>query len=64
MGKFNLTFRICQTSIFEDKDLKIFIDKFKLKFNEIISQFNYRNDEIYNLDETGLLFEIVPEKII
>jgi hypothetical protein len=64
MEKSNLTFKTCQTTLFEDKDLKDVIGNFMTKFNETVSKFNYENSEIYNLDETGLPFEIAPQKII
>ena len=52
MDKFNLIFKTCQTTIFEDKELKVASEKFIGDFNAIVPQFDYRNYEIYNLDET------------
>ena len=43
MDKFNVTFKTCQTAIFDDKELKDAIDKFMGYFNAIVSQFNHRD---------------------
>ena len=46
MHKFNLSFKVCQTSIIEDKDLTENINKFKNDFQALIQRLNYKNDEI------------------
>ena len=58
MGKFNLYFKVCQTLVIEDKDLTEDISNFKKDFQDLFQQLNYKNDEIYNMDETGLSYEI------
>ena len=59
MGKLNLTFRTCQNSIFEY--LKIFIDEFKLKFNEL---FHNLIIEMMKSIISMRPFEIALERII
>ena len=63
-GKFNLTFKKCQPVLIEDNDLKHEIEAFQQKFSNIVKEFNFKKGEIYNLDERGLPFEIIPRKVI
>ena len=64
MERSNLIFKSCQTTMFEDSDLIDVVNDFKRKFEELVTQFGYQNSEIYNMDETGLPFEMAPYKII
>ena len=50
--------------MFEDSDLTDVLNDFKRKFEGLVTQFRYQNSEIYNMDETGLPFEMALHKII
>ena len=50
--------------IIENNHLKDAIEAFQKRFLELVKQFDYKNDEIYNMDEISLPFEIVPRKLI
>ena len=50
--------------MFEDSNLTDVANGFKRKFEELVKQFGYQNNEICNMDETGLSFEMALHKII
>ena len=54
-GGSNLIFKSCQTTMFEDSDLKDVINDFKRKFEQLITEFRYQNSEIYNMMKSACL---------
>ena len=40
------------------------MNDFERKSEELVAQFGYQNSEIYDMEETGLPFEMAPQKII
>ena len=64
MEKYGYSFRTPQDILVSNEDIAPLVEEFQRKFKEIIDQENWQNCEIYNMDQTGLPVELLPDKII
>ena len=63
METYNYSFKTPQTVTF-DNELEEPIKKFRESYQNIKMQGNWQDNEIHNMDETGISIEINPTKII